>query len=174
MFLRKKFHKVVVTSGFKFTVGFRFQGPTSITAHPRYIASLAPWLHFCADRPSSDDEILFCLIQKKNHQSCQTYGPARNAFGQPYAGRHCPTQQWGGALVARRRPQLLIVHSGRRKWTQRFRNNWGLSFGTLLSRQEMPTEEFHAKARARGVRECCYMPDACFLLCCMIFGTQVN
>ena len=51
---------------------------------------------------------------------------------------------------------------GRRKWMQRFRNNWGLSFGSLPSRQEMPTEELHAKARARGVRECCYMPDACF------------
>jgi hypothetical protein len=43
----------------------------------------------------------------------------------------------------------------RRKWIQRFRNNWGLSFGSLPSRQEMPTEEMNAKARAREVREWC-------------------
>ena len=44
---------------------------------------------------------------------------------------------------------------GRRKWMQRFRNKWGLSFKSLPSRQEMPTEEMHAKARAREVRERC-------------------
>ena len=44
---------------------------------------------------------------------------------------------------------------GRRKLMQRFRNKWGLSFGRLPSRQEMPTEEMHAKARAREVRKWC-------------------